>query len=63
MKVYVENDNCIGCGLCVSLCPDVFQINDCGKSEVKIKNFSDFESEINQCIEACPVNAIKIKKN
>lgn len=61
MKVYVENESCIGCGLCVSLCSDVFKIGDSGKSEIKIENSSDFESEIKQCVEACPVNAIKVE--
>lgn len=62
LKVYVENESCIGCGLCVSLCPDVFKMNDSGKSEVKTNELSSLESEVKQCAESCPVNAIKIEE-
>lgn len=29
MKYYV-NENCIGCGLCESVCPEVFSLSDEG---------------------------------
>ena len=29
MKYYV-NENCIGCGLCESVCPEVFSLSDDG---------------------------------
>lgn len=62
LKVYVESKSCIGCGLCVSLCPDVFKMNDSGKSEVKTDELNPLESEVKQCVESCPVNAIRIEK-
>jgi len=62
LKVFIENDACIGCGLCVSLCSDVFKMNDSGKSEVKKNNFVGLESEVKQCAESCPVNAIKVEE-
>jgi ferredoxin len=31
----VDPNLCIGCGLCVQTCPDVFQLGDDGKSFVK----------------------------
>lgn len=62
LKVCVESENCIGCGLCVSLCPDVFKMNDSGKSEVKTNELSALESEVEQCVESCPVNAIRIEE-
>ena len=33
MKAYVDQDTCIGCGLCASVCPEVFEMNDEGKAE------------------------------
>ena len=36
MKVKVNKDACIGCGACASICPDVFELNDEGLSEVKV---------------------------
>lgn len=34
MKADVNQDTCIGCGLCPSICPEVFDMNDDGKSHV-----------------------------
>ena len=58
MKVTV-NDECIGCGLCESTCSDVFAINDDGIAEVIIDDVDDFEDEINEAIDNCPVSAIE----
>ena len=34
MKVELDHEGCIGCGLCVSTCPAVFQLAEDGKAEV-----------------------------
>ena len=33
MKVELDHEGCIGCGLCVSTCPAVFQLAADGKAE------------------------------
>jgi ferredoxin len=54
----VDKDKCIGCGLCVSLCPGVFAFDEEGKSRVKNPSgVCDFE----EVIESCPVEAISLK--
>ena len=30
MKARVDRDTCIGCGLCPSICPEVFELTDEG---------------------------------
>lgn len=35
MKAYVDKDTCIGCELCTQICPDVFSMDDDGKSVAK----------------------------
>jgi len=59
MKITVNKDLCIGCGSCVSLCPDVFELNAETKSVVK--KDADLEKNsgcIKDAIDACPVQAI-----
>ena len=62
MKVKVNKDKCIGCGTCVALAPEVFEIDDDGKS--KIKEGADLEKNkevIKQAKDACPTQAIEIE--
>ena len=60
MKYYV-NDGCIGCGLCVGTCPDVFSMNDDGVA-VAIETEVSEEDALDSAAEAkngCPVEAIE----
>ena len=56
-EVYVDQDVCIGCGLCASVVPEVFRLNDAGVSEVHDPAGST-ESKIQEAIDSCPVNCI-----
>ena len=62
-KVRVDQWVCVGCGVCASLCPDVFEMNG-GKSQVKVVVIQD--KEVYKCVmdavEACPATAITIKE-
>lgn len=52
-----END-CISCGVCESLCSEVFEVPD----RMKVKkgvNFQDYEAAILEAVEACPSEVIK----
>jgi ferredoxin len=49
------SDSCIGCGTCVSMCSEVFEM-DGPKAKVKIQK--DIPC-VDEAIESCPVNAIK----
>ncbi len=57
MKVKVDKDICIGCGLCVSLAGAVFRLDDSGKSEVIDEHGAD-DATIRLAAESCPVHAI-----
>ena len=56
-EVYVDQDVCIGCGLCASVVPEVFRLNDEGVSEV-YDPAGAAESNIQEAIDSCPVNCI-----
>ncbi|MFH1896109.1 MAG: ferredoxin [bacterium] len=60
-KPVVDQNLCIGCGLCASLCPEVFELDeDTYKSKVKA-NVSEFTPSVARCqnaIDSCPVAAI-----
>ncbi len=59
MKVEVKQETCIGCGLCMNVCPKVFGLSGEGKSEVICDAVpSDSENDVKQCIDMCPVGAI-----
>jgi ferredoxin len=58
---YIDREVCIGCGTCVALCPNVFQLQDDGKSKVVNANGAG-EDEIQQAIDSCPVQCIHWKK-
>jgi ferredoxin len=56
-KIIVDEQKCIGCGLCVSIAPKTFKMNDNYKSEV-LKNSIDEEGLVAEAIASCPVTAI-----
>lgn len=53
----VDQDACIGCTLCTQMCPNVFEMDENGKSKV-INPDGDSEEKIQQAIDACPVSCI-----
>jgi len=55
--VRVDKKKCIGCGSCVAVCPDVFEMDDDGKA--RVKSGVDLKSScILDAIKSCPVEAI-----
>jgi len=58
MKIKVNKQKCLGCGVCINLCPEVFELKD-GKSKIKQKaNLEKNKDCIKQAIDSCPVQAI-----
>jgi len=62
MKARVDQDTCIGCGLCPSMCPEVFDMKDDGKSHVIADPVpEDCEDSAQEAAESCPVDAIEVE--
>lgn len=62
MKVKIDQETCIGCGSCVAVCSDVFDLDDEGKA--RLKN-SEKPAEgrvesgcLKEAADICPVEAI-----
>ncbi len=59
-KLVVNKEKCLGCGFCVSVCPDVFEIGADGKSQViQGADLQNNETCIKEAKEGCPVGAIE----
>lgn len=56
---FAVNDNCIACGLCTGICPDVFTLDSdiaqAADEDVK----GAVETKAKEAMEACPVDAIE----
>ncbi len=51
----INKTKCIGCGACVSVCSDGFEMGEDGKAKVKNAKAPC----VKEAIESCPVDAIK----
>lgn len=59
--VTVDFDKCTGLGICESLAPDFFEVNDDGELLVLKKEISDSElQEVEEAVAGCPTEALKI---
>ncbi|KUO65873.1 MAG: ferredoxin [Gracilibacter sp. BRH_c7a] len=62
MKAAVDQELCIGCGVCEGVCPEVFQMNDEGLAEaIKAEIDQEVLEEAKQAQTECPVEAITIE--
>ncbi len=59
MKVTITDD-CTGCGVCETIAPDVFVVED-EKAVVNADEIAGNEDEIKEAAEECPDEAIKIE--
>jgi ferredoxin len=55
--VFVDQEECTGCGLCEEICPEVFQMNEDDVSEVYDEDGAA-EDKIQEAIDDCPVECI-----
>ena len=59
VKATVDRDTCIGCGICESLCPEVFELDEDVISTVIVEVIpQEFAACAKEAEEQCPVSAI-----
>ena len=62
MKAKVDRDACISCGLCVEMCPEVFQLDQEEKATVQVDPIPPEQEEAcRSAAEQCPTEAIRIE--
>lgn len=62
MKVVVDKDTCIACGICPAISPEIFEMQDDGKAGVIGDEVPEnFEAVAKEAEEGCPVNAISVE--
>ena len=61
LQATVNKNTCIGCGICVDICPSVFELDPQGLSESTIATINPAIGDtVKQAAEACPTNAIAV---
>jgi ferredoxin len=58
---YVDKNECISCGLCVEMVPEVFKLDDEDLAEVFDPEGAS-EDKIQEAVDACPVSCIHWKE-
>lgn len=59
MKAKVIRENCIGCGACQAIAPNIFEIDDEGLSTTIVKEVPENDqNDFKDALESCPTGAI-----
>lgn len=62
MKVTIDRSGCISCGICESICPKVFRLDDEGLAEVLNQPDESSETGAAQAATDCPTAVIIIEE-
>jgi ferredoxin len=60
VKARVDEERCRGHGICTTICPSVFELNDDGYSTVIVPEVpAEFEDAVRDAVQQCPEQAIE----
>jgi ferredoxin len=57
-RVYLVEEECIGCGSCEEICPEVFKLDEEKEKAEVIEPEGGAEDLIQEAIDTCPVSCI-----
>ncbi|MFO7190724.1 MULTISPECIES: ferredoxin [Thermocrispum] len=61
MKISVDRTKCTGLGICESLAPDVFEIDDNGDLVLKTDTVPEGQlADVEAAVEGCPTEALRL---
>ena len=58
-KVVIEAEECVACGTCVEICPEVFKMDDGDEVAEVIMDTGGPEDLIQESMDSCPVQCIQ----
>ena len=58
-KVVIEAEECVACGTCVEICPEVFKMDDGDDVAEVIMDTGGPEDLIQEAMDSCPVQCIQ----
>ncbi len=62
MKVVVDRDRCTGIGMCESLAPDIFEVDDEGELTLLIEDVTEDQvSDAREACASCPTEALTLE--
>ncbi|MBN9735609.1 MULTISPECIES: ferredoxin [unclassified Pseudonocardia] len=64
MRVVVDYDKCTGLGLCESLAPEFFEVQDDGSlTLLQSEAGEDQRAELEEAVRSCPTEALSIEED
>jgi len=60
MRAYIDEDACIGCGACVDICPDVFEMDGDVAVVKTAEILEELEAKAEEAADNCPTEAIDV---
>jgi ferredoxin len=62
VRVVIDYDKCTGLGLCESIAPEFFEVQDDGALELlQSEAGEDERSQLHEAVRACPTEALRIE--
>jgi ferredoxin len=61
MKITVDRTACTGLGICESIAPDVFEVDDDGELVLNVDEIDEGRvADVRMAVEGCPTAALKL---
>lgn len=60
MKITIDQDKCLRCGMCTGIAMDIFEFDDEGNIKVNEENINEeTKDSVEDAVSSCPVGAIE----